>query len=72
MAERDRIVVDVSCRVPITGANPRSADAPGLGHDLRDQEPGLAAGALAGSAGVRPAQPMPCLTRTGTGIRPES
>ena len=64
MAEGDRIVVDVSCRVPIARANPPSADAPGLGHDLLDEEPGLAAGALAGSAGARPVQPIYALSNT--------
>ena len=64
MAERDRIVVDVSRRVPIARANPRSADAPGLGRDLLDEEPGLAATALAGSAGVGPVQPIYALSNT--------
>ena len=64
MAEGDRIVVDVSRRVPIARANPPSADAPGLGRDLLDEEPGLAAGALAGSAGVRPVQPIYALSNT--------
>ena len=64
MVEGDRIVVDVSCRVPIARANPRSADAPGLGHDLVDEEPGLAATALAGSAGVGPVQPIYALSNT--------
>ena len=64
MVEGDRIVVDVSRRVPIARANPRSADTPGLGHDLLGEEPGLAAGALAGSAGVRPAQPIYDLSNT--------
>ena len=64
MAEGDRIVVDVSRRVPIARANPPSADAPGLGRDLLDEEPGLAATALAGSAGVGPVQPIYALSNT--------
>ena len=64
MAESDRIVVDVSRRVPIDRAKPPSADAPGLGHDLLDEEPGLVAGALAGSAEVGPAQPIYALSNT--------
>ena len=64
MVEGDRIVVDVSRRVPIARANPRSADAPGLGRDLLDEEPGLAAGTLAGSAGVGPVQPIYALSNT--------
>ena len=64
MVEGDRIVVDVSRRVPIARANPPSADAPGLGRDLLDEEPGLAAGALAGSNGVEPVQPIYALSNT--------